>query len=264
MHLPDDQVSAAFAIALALAPACPPGVAPAATIRGFDIEDGGGVLTATHTIGLEARDRDGYVRDVTFALPPAAEARGTEDDPAFSVDTPGSVPVTATWPHYVEADGSTCTASAQGALQLRPAQALTFVGPRPGTSSSEYFQALIRGRNADLRPVELRLRGARRARLPGPGARLRTATLALRRGDAGLSRGQSRKLRAAGWEFFVAFVDEHNVGIGAKIVDTGRGRRGHSWGFGYSLELVQARRRVGRLHVTGHCGYLGCRWRAMR
>ena len=252
------------AAAIGLAPACPPGVAPPATIRGFDIEDGGGVLTATHTIGLETRDRDGHVRGVKFTLPAAAEARGTESDPAFSVDTPGPVPLTGTWSHYVEEDGSTCTASAQGTLRIRPAQAPTFVGPRPGTSISEYFQAVIRpGKHADLRPVQLRLRGTRRARLPGPGARLRTAILALRRGDVGLSRGQSRKLRAAGWQFSVGFVDDHNVGIGAIIVETGRGRRGHSWGFGYALELVQARRRVGRIRVTGHCGHLGCRWRAM-
>jgi hypothetical protein len=79
-----------------------------------------------------------------------------------------------------------------------------------------------------------------------------------------LSRGQSRKLRAAGWEFFVGFVDEREIGIGAKIVETGRGRRGYKRGFGYTLELVQAKHRVGRLRVTGHCGYLGCRWRAMR
>jgi hypothetical protein len=253
------------AAAIGLAPACPPGIPPEASIRAYDVEDEGGRLTATHTIALEAQDRDGPLRNVAFTLPPSASTRGTEGNPAFSVDTPGRVPVTATWSHYVEADGSTCTASAQGTFQIRPARALTFVAPRPGWSISEYFQAVIRpGKHGDLRPVQLRLRGTRRARLPGPGARLQTATLALRKGDAGLSRGQSRKLRAAGWEFFVGFVDEREIGIGAKIVETGRGRRGYKRGFGYTLELVQAKHRVGRLRVTGHCGYLGCRWRAMR
>ena len=33
-------------------PACPPGEVSSTTVRGFDVEDGGGKLTATHTIGL--------------------------------------------------------------------------------------------------------------------------------------------------------------------------------------------------------------------
>ena len=56
-------------------PPCAPGVAPAATIRGFDVEDGGGQLTATHTIGLEARDRNGFVPNVSFTLPDGAQDR---------------------------------------------------------------------------------------------------------------------------------------------------------------------------------------------
>lgn len=236
-------------------------MAPTATIRGFD---GGGPLTATHTIALQAHDRDGLVRNATFSLPSGAKARGSERDPAFSVDTPGPVAVTAAWSHFVEADGSSCTASAQATLRIRPARALTFIGPRPGTSTSEFFQSAIRaGKRADLRPVELRLRGVRRARLPGRRARLQTVTLSLRRGDAGLSPGERRRLRAAGWQFFIGFVDQNEIGIGAEIVETGRGRRGYSRGFGYTIELVQARRRVGRIRVTGQCGYLGCRWRSI-
>jgi len=154
------------------APPCAPGVAPAATIRGFDVEDGGGQLTATHTISLEARDSNGPLRNVTFTLPPGTEARGTASDPAFSIATPAPVPVTATWSHYVEADGSTCTASAQGTLQVRPATELKFIGLRRGTWTFETFGSVIRaGKNADLRPVQLRLRGVRRARLPRPRAR---------------------------------------------------------------------------------------------
>jgi hypothetical protein len=243
---------------------CAPGVAPSATIRGYDGEDGGGPLTATHTIGLEAHDRNGPIRDVTFTLPPGAEARGSESDPAFSVDTPGQVPVTATWSHYNDADGSSCTASAQGTLRIRPATALTFIGLRPGTWTSETFGSVVRaGKNADVRPVQLRLRGVRRARLPGRGTRVQTLTLALRRGDRGLSLGRSRKLRAAGWQFFIGFVDEHNIDIRTTLLDNRRGRRGPARGFGYTVQLVQAGERVGRIRVIGRCGYLGCRWRAL-
>jgi hypothetical protein len=242
---------------------CAPGAAPAATIRGFDIEDGGGTLTATHTIGLEARDRDGPIQNVTFSLPPGVEARGTESDPAFSFDRPAPIPVTATWSHYVESDGSTCTASAQGTLQLQPTKPLSFLGLRPGSSRSEAFQSLIRaGKNADRRPVELRLRGVRRARLPGRRARVQTVTLPLRRGDPGLSRARQRRLRAGGWRFVIGYVDEHQILIGASLLENCRGRRGCSRGFGFSIDLVQARQRVGRIRVSGRCGYLGCRWRA--
>jgi hypothetical protein len=248
-------------------PPCAPGVAPTATIQGFDVEGGDRVLTATHTIVLEARDRDGQIQGVTFTLPPAAKDRTTSSDSAFTVDTPGTVPVGATWSQSVESDGSTCTASAQGTLQIRPAEPLRFVGPPPGRWTGDLFQSMIRtGKRGDLRPVELRLRGVRRARLPGPGARLQTVTIALRKGDAGLSpsRRPSGTLRAAGWKFSIGFVNR-DVLIVARIVgDTGQGRRGHSRGFGYAIDLVQAGHRVAHVWVVGRCGYLGCRWRSGR
>ena len=247
-------------------PPCPPGVAPSATIRGFDVEDGGGRLTATHTIALELRGReDGPIPNAAFTLPAGVQNRGDGNDPAFSVDTPGPVPVTATWSHENQSDSSTCAASAQGTLRLRPARDLTFPGLRPGTSFLDAFQFLLSARkNADLRPVQFRLRGVKRARLPGRGARLQTATIALRRGDPGVSRGQSRRLRAAGWRFRIGNIDEHDVIFGAEVIDNRRGRRGRSRGFGYAIELVQAGERVGRIRAVGRCGYLGCRWRALK
>jgi hypothetical protein len=128
----------------------------------------------------------------------------------------------------------------------------------------EYFQAGIQaGKNADLRPVQLRLRGVRRARLPGPRARLQTVTLPLRRGDAGLPLGRARTLRAARWRFIINFVDAHQIVIGGQIPNTGRGRRGPSRGYGFSIVLVQAGHRVGRIRATGRCGYLGCRGTAL-
>jgi hypothetical protein len=247
-------------------PPCPPGVAPSATIRGFDVEDGGGQLTATHTIALELRGReDGPIPNAAFTLPAGVQNRGDENDPAFSVDTPGPVPVTATWSHENQSDNSTCTAGAQGTLRLRPARDLTFPGLRPGTSFLDAFQFLLSARkNADLRPVQFRLRGVKRARLPGRGARLQTARIALRKGDPGVARGQSRRLRAAGWRFRIGNIDEHDVIFGAEVIDNRRGRRGPARGFGYAIELVQAGERVGRIRAVGRCGYLGCRWRALR
>ena len=249
-------------------PPCAPGVAPAATIRGFDVEDGGGgQLTATHTISLEARGPDGPEPRAQFTLPAGAQNRGDESDPAFSVDTPGPVPVTATWSHYVEADGSSCTAERSGhALGSGRQRSCASFASVPAIGPSRRSDPCIgAGKNADLRPVQLRLRGVRRARLPGRTARLRTLTLALRRGDKGLSLGQSRRLRTAGLAVLRRSVaDEHNIDIRTTLVDNRRGRRGPARGFGYAVELVQAGDRVGRIRVIGRCGYLGCRWRALR
>jgi hypothetical protein len=246
-------------------PPCPPGEAPNAKIRGFDVEDGGGELTATHTIALEARTRaDGTIPDAKFTMPATAQNRGDESNPAFSVDTPGPVPVSATWSHEIQSDGSTCTASTQGTLRLRPQRDLVFTGLPPGPSFADGYQlALSAKKHADLRPVEFRLRGVRRARLPGPDAPVQRATIALRRGDRGISRGRSRRLHAAGWRFVVGNIDEHDVVFGVQVIDNRRGRRGPSRGFGYRIDLVQAGERVGRVRVVGRCGYLGCRWRAL-
>jgi hypothetical protein len=247
-------------------PPCPPGEAPNATIRGFDVEDGGGQLTATHTIALEARTRaDGTIPDAKFTLPATAQNRGGESNPAFSVDTPGPVPVSATWSHEIQSDGSDCTATAQGTLRLRPTRGkLVFTGLRAGPSFADAYQlALSARKNADLRPVAFRLRGVRRARLPGSDAPVQRATIALRKGDRGISRGRSRRLRAAGWRFVIGNIDEHDVVFGAQVIDNRRGRRGPARGFGYRIDLVQAGEHVGRVRVIGRCGYLGCRWRVL-
>jgi hypothetical protein len=240
------------AAAIGLAPACPSGIAPEPSIRAYDVEDKGGRLTATHTIGLEAQDRDGSLRNVVFTLPRSAATRGTESNPAFSVDTPGRVPVTATWSHYVEADGSTCTASADTTLRIEAARALQLTAPRPGLSQNEHLAWSIRaGRDADLRPVEVRLRGVRRSQ---------TLTLALRRGDDGVGWGsRARVLRAAGWSFNFGLAEENAVLVTARAPERGKRRD-----FGFELDFVQAGRRIGRTRATGVCAQLGCRYRTRR
>jgi hypothetical protein len=240
------------AAAFALAPACPPGIPPEPSIRAYDVEDEGGQLTATHTIALEAQDRDGPLRNVAFTLPPSVATRGTEGTPAFSLDTPGRVPVTATWSHYVEADGSTCTASADTTLRIEAAKPLRFTAPRPGLTQSGHLGWSTRaGNNADLRPVAVRLRGVQRAQ---------KLTLALRRGDDGVGWGsRPRVLRAAGWSFHFGLAEEHAILVTARAPERGRRRE-----FGFELEFVQAGRRIVRTRATGVCDQLGCRYRIRR
>jgi hypothetical protein len=238
--------------AIGLAPACPPDIGLHPSIRAYDVEDRGGRLTATHTIALEAHDRGGLLRNVAFTLPPSVENRGTEGDPAFSVDTPGRVPVTATWSHYVEGDGSTCTASADTTLRIEAAEPLKFTAPRPGLTQSRHLGWSTRaGNNADLRPVEVRLRGVRRAH---------KLTLALRRGDDGVGWGSgARVLRAVGWSFHFGLADVNAVLVNARAPERGRRRE-----FAFQLEFLQAGRRVGRTRASGACGPLGCSYRIRR
>ena len=88
-----------------------------------------GQLTATHTISLEARGPDGPEPRAQFTLPAGAQNRGDESDPAFSVDTPGPVPVTATWSHYVEATAPAAPQSAQGTLSAQAGNGVALHSP---------------------------------------------------------------------------------------------------------------------------------------
>jgi hypothetical protein len=241
-------------------PPCAPGVAPAATIRATDVEEGGGSLTATHTIALELDSADGPIENFTVALPPGAEFRRVGADPGFRVDAAGPLPVTATWSHLDAGSGSYCTASADTTLAIEAARPLRYISAtqRRGRIASLDWRVRI-GNNADLRPVQLRLRGVRRARLPRPSTPVRTLTLALRRGDQGLWWGRpERVLRSAGWRFAAGFHDKKEIFI---TMRTFRGRRR---GFGFDLELVQAGRRIGRTRAVGRCGYLLCDYRTVR
>jgi hypothetical protein len=253
-------VLAAPAAAQDAEPPCGPGAAPAATITARDTEDGGGPLTATHTIALELETADGPVQDFAVALPPGAEFRYVGPDPGFRVDAPGPVPVTATWSHFDPASGSSCTASTEATLGVEAATPLRFIPATPSKGRITTLTWGVRfGKNADLRPIELRLRGVRRARLPRRSTQAKTLTFALRRGDRGLWAGRpERVLRSAGWRFAAGFRDGRLIFVEMR---TFRGRRR---GFGFDLELVQGGRRIGRARGVGRCGYLLCDYRSVR
>jgi hypothetical protein len=238
---------------------CPPGVPPGTSIRGFDVEDGGGLLTATHTISLDVRDRDGVIPYATFTLPAGATNRGGADNSAFSLDRPGPVTISATWSHYRDDQGTDCTATVQRVLQLaKPRRPIRIEGPGRTTMTTDGFQSALRaGRNDDRRPVQLRLRGTRHARLPGPGARTQKLTLAFRRGDPGLGfDGRHRILRAAGWVFHIGLATANTGLLGISNPDDRRRQA-----FGFELVFRQAGHRIGRITAVGHCGELGCRFR---
>jgi hypothetical protein len=241
---------------------CPPGVPPGTSIRGFDIEDGGGVLTATHTISLEARDRDGVVLGARFTLPAGATERGDAGNPAFSVERPGPVTISAAWSHYRDDQDTDCAVTVRRVLQLaKVRRRIRVQGPGRTTMTTDGFQSALRaGRNDDRRPVELRLRGTRHARLPGAGARTQKLTLAFRRGDPGLGfDGRRRILRAAGWVFHINLATANTAILG---ISNPNDRRRQA--FGWELVFRQSGRRIGLITAVGRCGELGCMFRTGR
>jgi hypothetical protein len=239
-------------------PPCPPGVAPSATIRA---DDGAGPLTATHTTALSLETSDEQIDDFTVALPPGAKAVRGGATPAFHVDAPGPVPITATWSHLVLEDASYCTASAATTLNVEPATPLRYIAPRTRSGVIADDWRVRIGENADLRPVQLRVRGVRRARLPGASAPVETVTFALRGGDKGLTYfgRASRTVRSAGWHFDTTWARRDELRISMRDHSNARGR-----GFGFELELTQASRRLGRTRVVGRCNDLFCIPRRVR
>ena len=189
-------------------PPCPPGAVPPVTLSAGDREDGDRDLTATHTISLYGMDAEGIeIEDFALELPPGAQTVRGEGD-SFRSDAPGPVSVTAHWQHLVLVDGtavpraSYCTASTTASFNLEPPKPLRVSLPRPRRGlMNELFWRLHAGEDADLRPVEARLRGVRRARLPGAKAPAQTFTIGLRAGDKPMIFGSGRVLRSAGWRF---------------------------------------------------------------
>jgi hypothetical protein len=248
--------SADPAAAQAPAPPCPPGVAPSATLSARD-------LIATHTIDLELETADGiFIDDFKLALPSGAKAVGGGPTPAFRADSPGPVSVTATWLEYDRNADAECTARVSATFVLAAPQPLKFVAPRPGKRGISELNWYLRvGKRADLRPVEVRLRGIPRARLPAASAPVQTITLGLREGDPGrMLTGTGRVLRSAGWRFRVGpfFRSEFPI----RMTGPKKSR------FGFDLQLVQGGRRIGRTRAVGRCEFTAvgpiCRAKVLR
>jgi hypothetical protein len=238
-------------------PACPPGVAPSATLRAQD------ALIATHTIALELETADGaFIDDFKLTLPAGVKSVQAGPSLGFQADTPGPVSVTATWLEYDRNADADCSASVAATFLLAAPRPLKFVAPRPGSRGISELNWILRvGTRSDLRPVEVRLRGIARARLPAASAPVQKITLGLREGDPGrMLTGSGRVLRGAGWRFRVGPFYRNEFPIRM----TGPKKRR----FGFDLQLVQGGRRIGRTRGVGRCEFTSvgplCRARIMR
>jgi hypothetical protein len=233
-------------------PPCPPGVPAGATIRARDIEDyGGAPLTATHTIELDVVTSDGTYPDFTTELPPGVVKRGRGR--AFQADRPGPVPVKVTWREFDPGAGSFCRASAEASFEMQAAKPLRYFPPRRRTlgGADGTVWLLLVPKDADLRPVDVRVRGVQRGRVPRASDPLKVVTFALREGDKGLTYGgrSIRTVRSGGWLFDVTFGNYTKLTVQMRAF----ARRGGSRRFGIDLQLVQGDRQIGHNRFVGEC-----------
>ena len=242
------------------------------TITAQDFEAGsGGTLTATHTIDIDANFSDGLGRDDFQASVPAGVKVRQHGSSGASIvsDAPGAVPVTLTWTEQ-PLGGDDCTASTSTTVQLQAPTPLRFgklpraLRPKLLKVHGKYYgggyalTALI-GRYTDRRPVELRLRGIARARLPSPAMPFKVVTASLRSLDPGL--GRQRYLRSPKWQVtgrvnykMTAFFLEARMKTGSI----------HDHPVGYELQVLQAGRLMLRVREAGTCNLGSCTWRIMR
>jgi hypothetical protein len=239
--------------ASAQAPPCPPGEAPSATILARDSYDGGGSLTATHPIELEVQPE--AAGEFFFSSP--VGIRETDTGPELRVDEPGSVPVTATWEHYIYASDSFCTASTQATFNIEPAKPPSLIPPRRSAGIMTQLEWFLRfpKKDADVRPVEVRIRSVRRARVPGASAPLKKIQFSFREGDKGVGDSGRRVVRSGRWRFEAAFLHDRPRIL---MFESQNGP------FGVELEFVQGGRRIGRTRIVGRCGSIVCDHRTVK
>src|SRR5262249_49519053 len=106
-------------------------------------------------------------------------------------DTPGPVPITVTWQQFVPGSVDECSASISSTVQLQAPVPLK-LSKRPKRLVSRFQGTFVwatrLGPHADRRPIEVRVRGVRKAKLPGSRVPFKVATVALRPTDPGFAK----------------------------------------------------------------------------
>jgi hypothetical protein len=249
---------------------CPAGT-ELPTITAKDFEAGsGGALTATHRIELDATFSDGSGRDLQFSAPAGVTVKPAGSMGATLIsDAPGAVPVTVSWTE-LQSDATECTASTSTTLQLQAPTPLKF-GRLPRSLqprlikfhgkyySSGYSLTAAIGRYTDRRPVEVRLRGIARTRLPSPATPFKSVKVALRGSDPGF--GNQRYLRGPRW-----LVTARANFAGTTFFLDSRVKTGsvHDQPVGLELQVLQAGRLMFSARQAGTCNFGGCVWRTLK
>ena len=168
------------------------------------------------------------------------------------MDNAGSYAITATWPHD---DGITqCTATVSMNLQVQPAAPLRLSNiykKRGPVLTPGWDWRVIFGPHSDLRPIQILMRGVRRARFPtGP---FRTYNAAVRSGDPNWNDGDQRFLKLPRWGLSIE-ADNRFLAIDGKL----RSGSTHEKPVGYEVKVIQAGRQLGDIRAAGKCGIFDC------
>jgi hypothetical protein len=239
------------------------------------------VFTATHTIEIDLTFNDGgpTVDDTTtqISAPPGVPIF-TGGGPvgkrlnlggsrvAIQPAGPGPVTVIATW---LQDDGSgngtMCSASASTALQISPATPLRLTDPRHRRGvhvhlrrDNDWKWGTDIGKTTDLRPLQIRVRGTHKARLPAASVPFKTLNIGIRLSDASYG-GRQRSLATPHWRTTV-LADDSAIGLEGNVSVGGIRNKPLS----YELQVLQAGRLVARLAAAGKCDVFACQFKTLK
>ena len=223
---------------------------------------GGSTLYATHTlqVTMEPTPGDAVVDDTTVKLsfPPGVKVFQSGERVNIVSDSPGPIPVTASWSQ--DDLNGTCTGGASTTLQLQPATPLK-LAKRPkrrvfGGPEWEWLTVIPPG--GDLRPLEVRARSVKQARLPRGSQPFRTMSVGLRVSEPHFDQGE-RRLRVPR---LLVGVDAGNERI--RIRGDLRIGSVREKPIGYELQFVQGGRQLARIRLAGRCGVFDCKLRTLK
>jgi hypothetical protein len=249
---------------------CAPGTATSATIGIEDYEGGKGgqslvgSATATHTIRVSVDFGDSTVVDdesVKLSVSPPATI---DTDSILHTDTPGPLPITVTWLQRLPDSIDECSASASTTIQVQAPVPLR-LSKRPKRLITKYSggfsSATVIGPHADRRPIEVRLRSWRRAKLPGAQVPFKSTTVGLRATDKGFDR-PAHGLRTPRYSVLAYFIPRDRQVF---IIDA-RSKVGSikEKPVGFEIVVLQAGRQLARIRGAGKCGVFGCKLRVIK
>lgn len=260
-------------------PSCPAGIAAVPVFQAADPMDGSTdtKLTATHVIPVTAVfpdsappvDKLTYTGPpglpvVTFRAPNARDVDIFDGNIGFKPQAPGPLPVSVSWQQSDGTRTGTCSGTAGTTFQILAARPLRPRTPRssfsgPASQGSEYTWFTDVGKDADRRPLEIRVRSVRGAHLPGPRVAFKSTTIGLQPTDKGWQ--VDRVIRVpflqVGGNYEAGQPGFLNLLVGMRAVTSNPK-------LGYELQIVQGRRLVGRIRAAGSCSAFGCNFTTFR
>jgi hypothetical protein len=257
---------------------CDPTRNATVTWRAADLDaKGSSTLIATHTLEVTmtpdpaSSPGGGTVDDTTVKLsfPPGVQvfdgstAYGRRQDyggeqVGIISDSAGPVTVNASW-NQDDVNG-TCAGGASTTLQVQPAAPLK-LAKRPARrvfGGPEWEWLTIIPPGSDLRPIEVRARSVKRARLPGGSLPFRTMTVGLRASEPRYDQGE-RRMRVPRLLVGVSANDEQIRIRGDIRIGSVREKP-----LGYDVQFVQGGRQIARVRLAGRCGVFDCKLRTLK